>query len=70
MANDIDRKDSTANSTSVILHHIDIDVYISKRKTKMPFYCFDIGNNGIRLLKRHQQFHGRQISASKSEKLT
>ena len=33
----------------------------------MPLCCFDIGNNGISLLKRRQQFDGGQISASKSE---
>ena len=36
----------------------------------MPFCCFDIDNDGIRLLKRHRQFNGGQISASKSEKPT
>ena len=70
VANDIDRSDSAANSTSVILHHIEIDIYIYKRQTKMPLCCFDIGNNGISLLKRRQQFDGGQISASKSEKPT
>ena len=48
--------DSTANSTSVILHHIDIDIYICKRETKMPFCCFDIDKGGIGLLKRRRQF--------------
>ena len=70
VANDIDRKDSTANSTSVILRHIEIDIYICKRQTKMPLCCFDIGNKGVSLLKRRQQFDGGQISASKSEKPT
>ena len=50
---------------------IDIDIHICKPEMKTPFcYRFDIGNEGIRLLKRIRQFDGGQISASKLEKPT
>ena len=58
-------------SIDKILLHIDIDIHICKPEMKMPFsYRFDIGNDGIRLLKRRRQFDGGQISASRSEKPT
>ena len=49
----------------------DIDIHICKPEMKMPFcYRFDMGKDGIRLLKRRLQFDGGQISASKTEKRT
>ena len=48
----------------------DIDIYICKAEMKMPFcYRFDIGNDGIRLLKRRRQFDVGEIFASESHQL-